>query len=131
MASPLRKELTVAATTSVGYSDELVLEDIGIGPPRSVLNIEVANGAAAAVNAFTIQLKDHPNGSWYDYIGGADFGTPSGNMIFASTTTPPSTGAGAHTHAHIRVNSAYAVRFGTSLASGTGTVTVRVSANGQ
>lgn len=136
MSSPLYAKLAATASSTApdtatgdGYTDPFVLgEEVG-GVSRSHLNIEIENAAAADMVDLIVQLKDHPDGEWYGYLGSTDYaGGDNSNMIFATSTTPDVTPAGEKTHMHIRVGAPYAVRFGPQLASGTGTVTFRMGA---
>lgn len=117
-------EKAISATTALNTpaaADTIVVDG------QALVNFEVDNAAAAAVNSFIVQLQDHINGEWYNYLGGADFATNSANMLFSSSTGPQATAGGGKAHASIRVNGAYAMRFKCSLAAGAGVVTVRGS----
>lgn len=136
MSSPLYATLTAAASSSApdsaagtGYTTPFILGEEVAGVSRSHLNVEVQNDAAADMVDLIVQLKDHPDGEWYGYLGSTDYASgDNSNMIFATSTTPDVTPAGEKTHMHIRVGAPYAVRFGPQLASGTGTVTFRMGA---
>jgi hypothetical protein len=137
MSSPLFATLTAAASSSApdtatgdGYSDPFFPGQEAGGVSRSHLNIEIENAAGADMNDLIVQLKDHPDGDWYSYLGAADYVSGSNsNMLFASgTPSPDQTADGTRTHMHIRVGAAYGVRFGPQLASGAGVVRFRLSA---
>ncbi|HVT79579.1 MAG TPA: hypothetical protein VHM90_02890 [Phycisphaerae bacterium] len=110
----------IAATSAgVVYTDAIYVGN------QLVMAVEIANGAAAALTGFVMQLKDHDEGEFYDFLTATEFGDGIGNNILfikGALATLASSGKG---HLHARTNGARYARFGCQLASGIGTVTVR------
>jgi hypothetical protein len=120
MNSVARHELTIAAATSMVYSTAISVDG------RSVASAEVQNQAAAAVNDFVVQRKDHPNGEYYTVLGATEFAAgPGGDLQFVSSTLPSATPAAGKTHLRFDIRGAMEVRYGAKLATGTGNVIVR------
>ena len=90
-----------------------------------IVNLEVVNLGATAFSNLKIQLRDHPNGEWYDYLGASDFASSSNfNMLF-STVGPDTLAGGAKGHICFRVNSADGWRVAAEVGSGTTTAQAR------
>lgn len=116
-------------------SPEEILTFGGAGSVTSQL-IDVGSGQSlsfdvspvgCATTACKVQLRDHSNGGWYDYLGGTDFdATDNANMLYASTLGPHETINGGTGWAHVRIHAANAARIVVT-ASGAGTVTLRAT----
>ena len=116
--------------TDAGNGQALFLS--GIRGTTGTLNIEVeVAGGGDALDGFAIQLKDHSQGEWYDYLvsssaGSGDFDSTLSNLPFATDTGPHEVAAGNRAHAIARVHAAHACRF-RAKSSGSSDVTVRGS----
>jgi len=95
-----------------------------------VLSVEVENEAGgASLDGFAIQLKDHPNGEWYDYIssdqaGSGDFAGGIPNLPFAHTRSADDVASGSRGHFSALFHGAHAARF-RAKSSGTSSIKVR------
>lgn len=92
----------------------------------SFVNIEV-HVADATIDVFKVELKDHANGEWYTLVSSW---AEAGDTILFVTGDPAALTDDTYAHAHLKVNAAFAMRFRASVASGTGTVSVRGSFRG-
>lgn len=92
---------------------------------NGLIVFEVANAAGSGtLDGFKIQMQDHPDGQWYDYLSGSDFDTATTAMLFATTTGPHEVAAEGYAHAHVKARG-YAIRFQASSASSTASVRIR------
>lgn len=77
-----------AVSAPVGPGGSVVLTAVvGASSPGNVVAMEIDNTQAslAATIGFKIQLQDHPNGEWYDYLADADWdANNNANVLFAS-----------------------------------------------
>ena len=119
-------EISVAATTAYPSSSTGAQELLVGG--QLALNLEIENQALTDMNGFKIQMKDHANGEWYDFITNTEIAAGvADNFLFLSGTLPSATPAGSKTHMHIRATACKFMRFLPKLASSTGTVMIRGS----
>lgn len=98
-----------------------------------VVNLEIENtGDTNAFSDLKIQLQDHPDGEFYDYLIASDFATAGHpNIPFVSVTAPDTLGDGETTHLIFKTHGAYAFKVLAKVASGTTTAVVRGYGRGQ
>ena len=96
---------------------------------QSVVNLEIENSGSAALTDFLIELQDHPDGEFYDFLSGTDYATGTDDMLFCTSTVPNTLAASGKAHVIFRTWSAYAMRFQATCATTT-TVKVRGSYSG-
>jgi hypothetical protein len=99
---------------------------LGNQNPGQIVDIEVQNTGANAFTDFRIQLQDHLEGEFYDYLLAADFVSPSNSNMLFSSSDPSILAGGAKAHITFRVNSAYAFKV---LAKRTSATTATVMGN--
>jgi len=94
-----------------------------------ILNMEIENTGAVITTGFDVQLKDHKNGAWYDFLSDADFDAAvNASMLFATGTGPHELPADTVAHIIIRPWAAYALRILAHVAAGTTNIIVRGTA---
>jgi hypothetical protein len=81
----------------------------------SVLNLEVEVASGATLDGFGVQLKDHANGEWYDYIvsdsgGAGDFENGVSNLRYVTNTGPHEVASGGKAHAIMDLHAAAAIQ---------------------
>ena len=96
--------------------------------PAGLFNVVVAEVESdalsdASLNAFKVQLQDHANGAWYDYVTSWSAPLPSGCSFVSGT--PASLAADTKAHVHVRIDGAYGVRFVATVAADTALITIR------
>lgn len=97
-----------------GVSDEPIVT-LEYLMDRNLLAMELKNsaGATAPFSNCVLQLKDHPDGAWYNFISGADWtaGTnPNIRFCTTGTSSPQTLPDSGVAHMHVRTNGAYAAR---------------------
>jgi len=93
-----------------------------------VVNAEVESAAAsaAALSSFKMQLKDHKDGEWYDFLTDAEFeAVDKKAMLFCSPTDPDDLAAGEKSHIQVLVRAAYGARFQAKVAASTAKIAIR------
>jgi hypothetical protein len=113
----------IAASTVLAYSEALTVAG------ELAVSLEISNGSGQAIDNFKVQARDHASGEWYDFITTADIDAviadaPTGNILFVAGD-PGGLANGAKAHLHIRANGVQAIRFGATIASSSGTITIR------
>ena len=95
------------------------------------INLELQNdsGSSNALDGFKVQLKDSPDGEFYDYLvsnsaGSGDFQGDIPAIIFVTNKGPHETEAGNKSHVIIRVHAASAVKI-LAKSAGTSDVFIR------
>jgi hypothetical protein len=75
------------------------------------VNLEFHNLGPDAINSCIIQIQDHPDGEFYDFIKDSDFSEPANySLTFYSTITPNNFTMGQKAHARIFIGSACGVQ---------------------
>lgn len=110
---------TIAASNSAARSAALSVSG------ELALSVEISNGAATDMNDFFVEARDHADGEWYTFISSADIDNGIADNILFVEGDPGGLAAGAKAHLHFRANGVRDVRFGGTLASGSGTLTIR------
>lgn len=130
MARPDQR-ITSDDSVALSGTDYVEVAKYGSADAGRYLNIEFENvggGSANDVADFKLQLKDHPEGEWYDYLSDTDWDAVTLNaMLFATTTGPHEVTSGDVAHAHVDIHAAYGVKFVANCAQGEDT-TVRLKA---
>ena len=128
---------TIAVTTTRVEITCPVLENIvrGFGEV-CCLEIDSAAGGVALSN-FIVQLRDHPDGEYYDYLADTDFDNASIENLKvafgatdATTPRPHRLATGDKSHIIFALHGANSVKFLASVASGSTDVTVRGTIRG-
>ena len=114
-----------APDAAVGTTDTVLVTYAGA--VFSAINVEMKNTGATAINTFRVQLQDHHEGEWYNYVGGADFdaSSPGEGVLWVMHTRPDSLAPGATTHLRVDIGAAYGFRLIATVASGSTTITLR------
>jgi hypothetical protein len=112
--------------TGTAVSGGQALSEIVLSGHGGFIHFEVDNSAGTqTITDCILQLKDHPNGEFYNYKGGTDWdATNDVNIIFNTTLGVQEVTATNRAHACARIDSAYSARFVMKAASASA-VTVR------
>lgn len=124
MATPIQQDSGNVSVTSTFTT----VMDVNLAGAQNVLRAEVLNDPGSAGNLvdFKVQLRDHPSGELYDYIGGSDFSGSLPNMSFVTIGGPQSLAPNETAHFAINVRAADLVRL-LARAATTATIRARVT----
>jgi hypothetical protein len=97
---------TPAAVTVT--TDATTILEVDLSRSRSLVNVEIHNSGAAALTAFVVQVKDHPEGEWYQLL--AAYADTSKTVRYV-VGAPATLAGGAKAHIGLLVNAPVAIRF--------------------
>jgi hypothetical protein len=111
--------------------EDVVLGVFSLGGNQGVLALEIESAAesAAALSAFALDVRVHPDGQFHTYLAGDDWaGTDNSNLRWTSEEGPQDLAAGHVAAVIVRVGAVDAVRLRAGVAADAATITVRGSA---
>lgn len=111
------KGATTTVTTSATVVHTIPMSDLTNG----YVGLEIQNTGATAFTAFAVQVLNHPDGTYADYITAWTAATST--LLFISANAATLAG-GATAYAQILVLGAYAIRVRATVGSGTTTAIV-------
>lgn len=110
---------------TIGASAADIVTLILGGQIKRKLQLELSV-ATRNMSSFVIQLQDHPEGEFYDYLSDADFdSTAIVSMLFATTAGPHEVTANNKAHAIVELGAPYAVKLRGTCSGAGGVVRVR------
>jgi hypothetical protein len=98
--------VTTALTDLLGTTGQV----LGNQNPGCIVNLEIQNTGANDFTDFSIQIQDHPDGEFYDWLTGTDFTSTSNPDMLDCSVDPRTLVAGTRSHIVFRVRSAYAFK---------------------
>lgn len=94
---------------TVGDTDTEIFQMSGF---FETLNLEVANTGEDTLAAFSILVRDHPNGEWYELLADTDFASTAISIkLFSSTTGPHELAGDGKAHVIVNVGAPESIKF--------------------